>query len=331
MTTDIRLDSLWTLRELQQRPETWTLYVNQIALFATQALRDAFYDPGQPALAVADDSDLLSQLRILVAEVQVRLPQVQEIEGFQLSARLSALTHWPTGRWAEQSYPSQRIQWTRELKLGDQSFGNGTDCGHLEIAKLSDIAQAAVARLDGLTVETAYRRHYEKLQRVQDVPADQLPPPKKVRVFVSYRRSCINAAKSLHALLQWYASGTVFEPYLDYHNMRTGEWFAQLMKRIEEADVFMPLVSDDYAADGTVGRKELDKAAEVAHQRTLESFFSPIFAGSQVQAGAAFLREHDGLVLRSITEIAESNKEIQHYLGRVATSVLAREGKAAGR
>lgn len=325
MADEIRIDSLWTLRDLQQGPEAWVLYLNQLPLFESQALRDIFYNSGRPDISVAGDADLLAQAKVLVAEVREGLPEVHEVEGFRPSAILSTLTHYPTGQWAGSVHSNENLRWTRDVTLGGRPFGGGTDSGDVSIAVLSDMSRAAIQRMDALTVETAYRRHFDDLRTINDIPRKDLPPLKKATVFIGYRRSCFDAAKHLHSALQSYAKGTAFSPYLDYHDMRVGDWLAQLLRRIESVDVFMPLVSEDYAAEGTVGQRELEKAAIVAKDRTLAGFFAPVFLGTDVQPAATFLRAFHGYELKDdLDELSLISKGLDQYLGRALTEVLLR-------
>ena len=120
MPDEIRIDSLWTLRPLEQAYDQWSLYTNQIPLFKTEARRYAFYNSGRPNVNFAEDSDLLAQVRILVEEVRAGLPAVAVIEGFTSTAVLSSLTHWPSGEWIDQTHEVEELQWTRTLKLGGQ-------------------------------------------------------------------------------------------------------------------------------------------------------------------------------------------------------------------
>ena len=189
---------------------------------------------------------------------------------------------------------------------------------------LSPSAVAAVEHLDGLAVEAAYRRHAEALKRATEIPVAQLPPPVKAKVFVAYRRSHFETAKALFAILSEFGHHTVFRPFLDHHDMRSGEWLPQLFREIENSDAFMPLVSGDYAVENTESRREYEKAKEVAADRKLEDFFVPIFIDRPTQEVAKELYKFDGLPLRSAREVVRDNRKLQHFLRRVAASVFAR-------
>jgi hypothetical protein len=324
MTSSVRIDVLWNLRDLRQPSESWTLYVNQIPIFESQALQDAFYDPARPDLILKNHSDLMAQIEGLVAEVSTLLPEVQAIEGFQPDAFLSSIVHWPTGLWQGPALEKLKIRWVRNLLLGNRRFGSGTDEGEIMISQLSNISATAIHRLDELAIETAYRRHQEDLSRLKDIPLNDLPPLRKVHVFISYRRSQFEAAKQLHSIITNYANGSIFSAYLDHHSMRTGQWLPQILAAIEACDIFMPIVSEDFAAMGTIGRIEFEKAIELSKNRSLSDFFAPIFISHPKSDVALFLYDYDGFDIDEHEEISVNNHNLDHFLARVATSVLQR-------
>ena len=62
------------------------------------------------------------------------------------------------------------------------------------------------------------------------------------------------------------------------------------MNRIDHADVFMPLVSPDYAAEETVGLEEYERAVQVAEARGFSDFFAPVFLGEPATDAGRALR-----------------------------------------
>ena len=324
----LQIDVLWTMRDLRNPRESWGLYVNHVPMYASKALRDAFYDSTRPDLRLVEYADMLGGVEALVREVRALVPEIAPIvEGgirIQPEGEVWALTHYPTGVWQGTTFDSGLIQWTRPLFLGGKVFPPGTDSGNVRLMDLSPAAVAAVKLLDGRAIETAYRRHAEDLEHARGLSAEKLPPPRKIRAFIAYRRTHFVAAKGLHEILFRMAHNTLFDPYLDHHHMRSGEWMPQLMQKIENADVFMPLVSQDYAARGTVGRTEYEKATEVAANRHISDFFAPILIAKPSSDVAEVLHTFDGVEIGSEAEVNEDTSALVHFLGRVAASVLSR-------
>ena len=53
---------LFTLRDLRLQPDRWGIYINQLAKFESQSLRDAFYDSTSPDIALCYHPELLRQV-----------------------------------------------------------------------------------------------------------------------------------------------------------------------------------------------------------------------------------------------------------------------------
>ena len=142
----------------------------------------------------------------------------------------------------------------------------------IELDDLSAGARGAVHRLDLRALEECHLI-LEKSQALDGAPADLLVTPRKIPVFIAYRRTQVETAKRLHGILQGIGRGTIFDPYLDLHDMQSGTWKDQLFERIESTGLFMPLVSDDYGEVDSVSREEYEYAKGVAADREGASLF----------------------------------------------------------
>ena len=321
-----RIDVLWTLGPLAKRSECWDLYVNYRVQYESEMLRDAFYCSNYPHLPVRGDRLLLAQVRVLTAEARAMLRPIQPIqEGgvmFNPVGQLDYLTHYPRGWWNEQQQDAHALTWTRHLELGGKCLGR-PDSGQIQLADLSLGARAAVACVDSLAISTSYRRHGEQLARSSDIDLAVLPPPENARVFIAYRRGHFGAAKALHAALASYAHATAFVPYLDHHGMELGDYREQLFRQIRESDVFMPIVSEDYGALGSVSAEELRIAQATAQKRGLLDFFAPVFVADPERCPVEWLRKQHGAVI-SEPQIFDDSPELQRFFGTVLMSVLSR-------
>lgn len=325
MASEVQIDSLWTLqglRDYPNQPSKWGIYVNHIPLFESRELRDLFYDSSRPNLQLRDYPHLQPEVETLVREVREKLPEPGSVEGFDLTSELAHINHHPTGEWQGQSKPVDEIKWTRKLMLKTEEFDTESD--RMDASELSDASRAAIQQLDSITIETAYRRFSQDLSELEEISEDNVPPPEKIDVFVAYRRTHQNAALRLHDIVQRYAEHSIFSPYIDHHDMESGDWTEQIFNEIEASDVFMPLVTDDYAEEGAFGREEYQFAKEVADSRELDDFFTPIFVNSPDTEIAQELLEYHGLMIDSTDQITPENEELDRYLSTVVTGVLPR-------
>ncbi len=325
--SEIPIDVLWTLQVRPPADSELALYVNQVPLFQSQALQDAFYDSGTPLLTFADP-DVLAQVRALIEEVRAHVPPPSPVEGFLLTGRLSGITHYPRGQWLDAKKDIGSIRWTQEVALGGKPFGSGTDSATLPLATLSAISKAAIQRLDVLATETAYRRHYDRLRIVQTQVSQPLPPPTKVRAFIAYRRSQFDRAKAWYGRMLSYAEGTLYAPYLDHHDIRSGDWLAQLKRAIDTSHVFVPLLSEDFAAPDSVSAEELAYALSRHDSPSTALIIAPVLLSQHLSEAAAQVTRFDGCPLVGVTTAQEA-LAVDEFLKRVATTVLAHIARTA--
>ena len=138
------------------------------------------------------------------------------------------------------------------------------------MSSLSSVAQRTIAELDGLAVEIAYRRYLATLSHLTEFDASFRLPPRKYKVFISYRKTTgMSLAKEIHNSISNYANKSIFEPYLDEHELRLGDWESQIFTALEASDIFVPIVTEDYAYKGTISAKELERAFELEHEHHL--------------------------------------------------------------
>lgn len=325
MTPEVQIDSLWTLQGLRDHPNSpskWEIYVNHIPLFESQSLRELFYNPSRPYLQLRDHPQLQPDVETLVREVREKLPDSGSVEGFNLNSELAHINHHPTGEWQGQTKPVREIKWTRKLMLKSEKFDTQSD--RMDTSELSDASMAAIQQLDSITIETAYRRFAQDLADLEEISADEVPPPEKIDVFVAYRRSHQDTALRLHEIVQGYVEQSIFSPYIDHHNMESGDWAEQIFNEIEDSDIFMPLVTDDYAEEGAFGREEYQYAKDLADSQGLDDFFTPIFVDSPDTKIAQELRSYHGLMIDSKEQIDPENDELDKYLSSIVTGVLPR-------
>lgn len=322
----IDIDVLWTLRDLRNSPESWSLYVNFIPMYESQKLRDFFYDSTQPDVNLSSvDPSLLDKVIRLVEEIRPLLPEPEPFkeEGLVIktNAAWHALTHYPNGTWSNKMQSVAEIRWARKIFIGSKELD--TERGYIIISSLSSMAQYAIKLLDGIAIETSYRRHLKSLDLATEQFACDFPPPRKIPVFIAYRRSCVGATRILHNILLTYGNQTCFLPFLDLHDMRLGDWKDQLFERIEKSRVFMPIVTDDYAEVGSVSYEEFEKADEINGREPSKLFFAPIFIGRPEHRVAQRLSKEHALMLRTSEDLSPERADVQRYLRTVLASAMA--------
>ena len=175
-----------------------------------------------------------------------------------------------------------------------------------------------------LSLEESHLLFSEKAEALAEHPEGVIAPPRKVTVFISYRRSHLETAQRLHGILQSLGGGTIFDPYLDLHDMQSGKWKPQLLEHIESSTLFMPLVSSDYGEDGSVGQEEYAKAKEVAAAEGFDDFFVPIILGEATTEVAKDLLEYDAYLAASTDDVDLELGAFEAWIGRVAEAGFRR-------
>lgn len=325
MDTDpVKIDIKWTVTKRVPEPDPRNrdvrVRLHMVPDYEDQELQDHFRIPtGFPE----EYWDELSELgHRLLDEVNEHVPPAGSKGGFDLTSRLISVTHLPTGQyWMDDDLPPDRLRYTVYRYIGDEKHDEKTYT--LPIDELGDFAQKAVRIIDSRATAESYRRQKQKHDELGDASPEDLPPPRSVNVFVAYRTPAKEAAKELHDIVQTHA-GALFDPFIDEHNMQTGDWKDQLMRRIRGADLFMPLVTSDYAEADSVSKCELERAREVADERGIDGFVAPIIIEAPDSQDGEFLREQHACTIETQEAINEDNEDLATYLSQVGWSALRR-------
>jgi len=321
-STQIDILVLFTLRDLRLQPGRWGMYINQLAKFESQSLRDAFYNSNRPDIPLCDHPELLRHAETLVRELRAVLPPVEPIEEggvrFLPSGDLWAVTHYT--RW--ESYGPEFLEWVRDLRFGDRAYIGAGHKGRVEIERLSAAAKAAIRVLDGFATERAYRRHMHDVQSFASGQPIELPPPRKAKVFISYRRSQLDTAKRIFDLLNSYGHHAHFSPFVDEHHPESGNLLERLLEEIEQSDLFMPLVSSDYAEPETISVREYEKARQVTVSRHRDDFFAPVLLRNPNTEIAHVLSKDFYLAISCPEDLQEDHPEVRQFLRGCLASAL---------
>ena len=117
----------------------------------------------------------------------------------------------------------------------------------------------------------------------------------------------------------------MFDPYLDLHDMQSGDWEEQIYGRIDTAEVFVCLVSPDYADADSFGLKEYQRGVALAAQRGWTDFFQPVFMGSPATEVGVELERMHGFMATSIDDLSVENPDFEAWIGVVAQAGLSRD------
>jgi hypothetical protein len=295
-----KYDYLWTVRAFEFGNNALEVYVNHLPKFRRDELNRLFgggSEQFRPLSIVAPQ--LRREVSQLGAEVAALLPvggSPADDEGPETSVRLHALSHY--ARFGE--YPPDLLECARKIYVGGNDI-NDTEKPHprVPIATLSSSARRTIGRLDRFADEHAFRVQYEVLRLAYEQGRVPELPVRKISVFISYRQPAAEYARRLHELLMAYGGGAYFRPYLDEESVRSGPLLEQLFLEIQQADLFVPLVTADYAAEGSISSRELSKADEVAAKRRSDNCIVPVFVGAPESTVAAQL---GSLVRRTVQE-----------------------------
>jgi hypothetical protein len=319
----MRLEQIWHLRNVGKPEDNWEFSANYKLPIENSVLRNLLQGETKPPIRLSDHPDLLKLVRVLVKEVRERTEgQIEIGEGaFAVKARrqLEQLMRKPTSPGRERVV----------ICIGDVVGPGGRKLQEFQeqpsIPDLSSASSDAVFGLDRLAAESCYRIFGDKARSLDGYPPEAIPTCRNVLVFIAYRRTYFDAAKRLYDVLLAAGEGTLFNPYLDYHSMQLGDWQEQIFDQIEKADIFMPVVSHDYAEPGSFGHKELMRAREVAKRRQLDDFFAPVFLGEVRSQAGLELRSFDGFEAASEQDLSSENRALYHWLGRAVSAGLGRD------
>lgn len=325
MVGEVKLEQVWHLRNIQAPEKTWEFSTNYMVPVEDSVLRRLLQGETKPPLQVVDNPDLLKLVRVLVAEVRklTEGPTGFAEGGYSVSAsrQLDRLMRKPTSaNRAKMLICVGDVVGPSGRKL--QEFQN-----EFRIDELSSPSSDAVYGLDRLGSETCYRIFGDKAKALDSYPPEAIPTHRKVLAFIAYRRTCAAEAKQLYDVIGRMARGTLFDPYIDHHDMQLGNWRDQLFERIENADVFVPLVSPDYAEPGSFGFEEFKSAKQVAERKHWNDFFAPVFLGVPRSEPGLELQQFHGFVAKSAADISRENKALDHWLGRVASAGMSRDSE----
>ena len=313
--TEVRLDVLFSLLNLTGPEGQWALYVNFRPDIEDKALADALYGGSTPQIQLAGLPDILPTARVLVEEIRSHVPPQPNIViggvSIPLQGGMTGLSHHI--RWG--SFCTTEIRWVRHYRLNNQNYDAHPKEGGVPITQLSGASRAAVKRLDSKATEIAYERFGDLVSKAALLPPSVKLAPRKRAVFIAYRTPHSGAAQILHERLASYGNGTVFRPYLDKHELKLGDLRNHLKERIAQSDLFMPLVSNDYGADGSISAEELAWAHETATAKGgVEQFFAPIFLGKSDSAVATELARLVRLEIDGAEDLAKGGKKFEDFL-----------------
>lgn len=316
---EVPLRVLYSVRYLHVGEDQWDFYINyvpELPELGNPDLDRAFGGGGDSPILFVGDPWLRTNARPLIDELRALVPPSPPVAvggvPIQLVGGFWAFSHYLEG-WS-QAGPEQ-IEWVKDLRFPNGNpVQNGTQ-GWIRVDELSDAARSALRRLDGFAIATARERFAAKVAEASLAPPGVNILPQRTKVFISYRRPDMQIARAFHALLGSYGHSAIFEPYLDLHDLELGSLRKQLRERIEIwADLFMPLVSDSYAAPGSISAEELGWALARADNTADSSFLAPIFIA---QPGTEIAAELGDLLRGNImdaSEVTVANEGLRSFL-----------------
>ncbi|MEO9319682.1 MAG: toll/interleukin-1 receptor domain-containing protein [Nitrososphaera sp.] len=294
------------------------LYLNYMPQIELKQLRELFYEPDAPSLAI--DGSLMDEVLSLIAEIKglIQPVAIEQVEGIEIKVNSEKLSirHDVTPTWFGYNPDVSNVLWHRDSFVAMHSYKG--DDGRIPLTRLSNSARATISKLDEIALEEAYRRYLADLKRISESHNITGPPLTKVKVFISYRMPHLEQAKRLHSILQNYGYGAYFDPYLDAHDLGLGHLLQALLKQIRSSHVFMPLVTDDFASNGSISKGEYDEAQSLHESEMIE--IAPIFLGkpdTPISNELEPLKHH-----RDDGSLTDSNKELMDYLRVVHQSGL---------
>ena len=311
----VPLDVLFSLLNLDQPDENRTFYVNFRPCIEDQGLADRLYGAGFPAISFTDLPEYREAAITLTAEIRHHVPTGPSVQiggvDLPLEGGLTGLSHYLRWRNSETS----SVEWVVHYQVGGENYKVSPNNGRVPIAELSGAARKAIRNLDGLATETAYDRFARLVSKAAKPSGGIQLIPRKRKVFISYRQPDLDVAESVYERFNSYGHGAHFAPYLDRHDLKLGDLRSQLETRIREADLFVPLVTDRYAQEGSISAEELGWArAEGKHRREHCGFIAPIYIGSPKSDVARMLNHLVRLPIVDLKEIRSQAKNVEDFL-----------------
>lgn len=328
MPTLVRIETLWNLQNLRASPGEWNLYVNYLPEFEDDRVADVFDREEVGHFVVEDEADLRPHLEGFDNEIYDLVSAYEPISDLSPTEIKTHLLRYPSGRFGGKELSPDKLRHKYEVFYGEKKDGL-TEL--VDISDLSASAQRAVRRLDDFAQSKARRQYEDDLQQFQELHISETAPSQQIRVFISHSKSDEEVAFRLYDILTEYGNHAYFDPILDEHDVPHGRLIDRLFERIEESHIFMTLVSQDYATEGSIARQEWEKSKEVAESRSFDDFFAPVFLESSdptdydQQEVIEHLKNYWYLQIEGPDNIRADNEELENYLERLAWSVPSRD------
>lgn len=318
MVDEIYIDCIWHIRNVQADEKDWELSVNYKIPIENEIIKKLLVK--ETRVKLIQLPDLLKWVRVLVTEIRSRTTESSPIEEAEFSVKTTQILSRLMWKFTYEK-PEEVIGCIGDVvgasntKLRDFSI-------KMPIKSLSSASQSAFYRIKGKSIETAYKTFGERAKQLDSYPSEVIPPPKKVSAFIAYRRTHQDIAKQLYEIMGSMGAGTLFDPYIDYHEMELGDWKKQIFLRIDLTHVFVVIVSPDYAEPDTFGLVEYKRAKKKAATNGWNDFFAPVFIGKPKTDPGLELRVYDGFEAKDANEISKENRALQNWLGRVSVAGL---------
>ena len=174
-------------------------------------------------------------------------------------------------------------------------------------ADFSAFVRDEVEQLHGRTNPLVYERVWEKYGegKVDTKRWKQ----EKTGVFISYRSTAREAADQIFHGLGEYEDSSVFLPRIDHIDLQAGLWMDQLMEMINQCEVFIPILSNDYL-EGPIAKPELDQALREHFHDTDKRIIPVLVEGKPPDyrdhflGGFDMVQAQDGITSETIQQVA---------------------------
>jgi len=298
MKSKLEIHSLWSLRRVQGAE--FSVYVNSIPDHPDEEVRNLFYSPSMPDLKPGEFGLSSDEVELVYSEIAGTPEYIEAVDGLPRIGRPSIHRFAVSRRVNDTWLKTKVIPGTLHVTLTPRVGSRDLDYREfdLQIAKLSGATRRIVKRLDIGTQRIAQFRYEEARAQLEEVEGIELPGARREKVFISYRHADgIDLAKLVHEQFESYGNCAYFEPFLDLHELRRGDWAQLILKALNQAVIFIPILTTDYAPEGSFSLQELEMALEKTKDGTLH--IAPVFVDGQKNRWVDNLKGFHGCILRT--------------------------------
>lgn len=184
----------------------------------------------------------------------------------------------------------------------------------IPINQLSRAIRMSVKDIDSWAIGKVRKHFYSNLPVQTNLPKIV----NKIKIFLSLRGKYLPQGEYLHNKLKEYGNESLFEPYIFSLDMAPGRWVSQLEESIDNSNIFMPLLTEDYYK-GHISVQEHDQAIRKAEADTEMTIVPVLLEGTERDYQGKFIGNYTFKKIPMDVDNVEYNKHFEELVSFLLT------------